>query len=402
MGTKKTHLWAEDTVEEDGMIIVRATIEVPKKDRISLWYRISAEYKWAISGNSDPFLTAILLFAMTAANDLRIHGEVSPSLLRNLEEFQAAWNCWRPQKYTQIEIIADLEREQEKKINSDRAVLGFSGGVDSCFSAWRHRSGIPNRQSYKLQTGIMVHGFDIPLGQPDIFELALKRSKIMLQSIGMDIIPIETNFRDLEQTSLGMLEQDWGDCHGAGLASCLLLLQGGYDTGLIASSSPYNSLKLPSGSNPITDRMFSSNTFKIIHDGASYIRREKIRDIVKWSEAMKYLRVCWEGKNHDRNCGCCEKCVRTILSFRVMGYGLPDCFEQDITDDHILALMGLDESKLYHLEEILSVVKFKSINESWAIALEKCVKKNRKMVEGRKDFWKKTGEKIGILSRLSR
>jgi hypothetical protein len=389
-------------MESNDHVVKSVTIESQTIGRKKLWYQLPIEYSNCVTKSCDPFVVATLFLSMTGATDLHIHGEVSPSLLRNLEEFQAVWSCWRPKRYTKIEIIAEFEREQEKKINSDRAVLCFSGGVDSCFSAWRHRGGNPNRQSYKLQAGIMVHGFDIPLDQPDIFELALKRSAMMLQSIGMDIIPIGTNFRELEQTSLGKLEQDWEDCHGAGLASCLLLLQDGYDTGLIASSSPYNALKLPSGSNPISDRMFSSNTFKIIHDGASFIRREKIREITKWPEAMKYLRVCWEGKNHDRNCGCCEKCVRTILSFRVMGYGLPDSFEQDITDDHILALMGLDESKLYHLEEILSVAKFKSINESWVKALEKCVKKNRKMAEGRKDFWKKTVEKFGILSRLSR
>ena len=43
--------------------------------------------------------------------DLHVHAGVSPSLLRNLEEFQAAWACWRPGHYARIGISADAERE---------------------------------------------------------------------------------------------------------------------------------------------------------------------------------------------------------------------------------------------------------------------------------------------------
>ena len=44
--------------------------------------------------------------------------------------------------------------------------------------------------------------------------------------------------------------------------------------------------------------------FSIIYDGAEERRIGKARLITQWSEAMKYLRVCWQGEQNDVNC--CE------------------------------------------------------------------------------------------------
>lgn len=392
--TRKTHLWIDDPIESDGTIIASATIENPKHERKHLWYRLSEEHSSVITKACDPFVLGTLFMAMLRSTDLYVHGEVSPSLLRNLEEFQSAWICWRPNRYTKIEICADVEKEQPKANNSDGAVVVFSGGLDSCFTVWRHYTGSCGRFRQNIQAGIMVHGFDIPLDQSDVFRRASAKSRRILESVGMELIPMATNFRGLEG--------DWDDTHGAGLASCLMLLQAGYAAGLIGSSQSYHGVVLPHGSNPMTDWLMSSDNFSIIHDGTAFTRGEKAREIANWPEALKYLRVCWQGKQKDRNCGRCEKCIRTILNFRSMGLSLPECFEEDVSDNQIMGMKDMNLPRIVLLEEILSTAKEASISESWVIALEKCVKKNRKMAEGRKDFWKKTREKFGILSRLSR
>jgi len=184
----------------------------------------------------------------------------------------------------------------------------------------------------------------------------------------VELIPIATNFRNVNQY--------WQDCHGAAVASCLMLLQGGYRTGLIASSRPYQAL-IPWGSNPVTDPLLSSDNFQIIHDGTAFNRTQKIEQVAKWSEALAGLRVCWQGPHKARNCGRCEKCIRTILDFRVLGLSLPDCFEQDVTEQQILQLKGLKQSSLYHFELILEVAKANNLSDSWVRALEKCVIRNR-------------------------
>jgi hypothetical protein len=168
-----------------------------------------------------------------------------------------------------------------------------------------------------------------------------------------------------------------------------MVLQGGYAVGLIASTEPYHSLVLPYGSNPVTDWLMSSYAFQIVHDGAAFTRSEKVRELANWPEALRYLQVCWQGDQKDRNCGRCEKCIRTILNFRAVGLGLPECFAEDVTDSQILRLDGLNPIQLAYFEEILATAKAATISESWVAALEQCVRRNRaqQTVKNPPDSW---------------
>ena len=390
---EKTHLWPEKTIEADDETIASVTVESPYHKRKLLWYHLPTTYSQTLTKTCDPFLLAILFTAMRSSTDVFVHGQVSQSLLRNLEEFQAAWNCWRPDKYTRIEIMAEDEQEKEKINNSNAAVLAFSGGVDSCFSAWRHHTGSCGRLRQNLQAAMLVHGFDIPIDEKDTFNRTAQNAGKMLKSLGIELITVATNFRELGD--------NWEDAHGAAIASSLMLLQNGYSAGLIASTEPYNNLVLPWGSNPVTDKLMSSDGFQIIHDGAAFTRSDKVREISNWPEALQYLRVCWEGEQKDRNCSRCEKCIRTILNFRTLGLGLPDCFEQDVSDKQILGLKGLNPVQIAYLEEILSVAKASSIRQSWVQSLEKCIKQNQRMAGAGQNLLQKIRKIIGIRRHLS-
>lgn len=376
--TARINVWPEDRTEFEEVITTSVVIEYPNQERARLWYRVSIEQQAALTASHDPFVLGTVFTAMGQAADLVVHGQVSPSLLRNLEEFQAAWVCWRPERYTKVEITADVERESPAANNMGAAITAFSGGADSCFTVWRHKTGQCGRLKRNIQAGVMVHGFvDTPLEQPDSFERAAAKSARILTSLGLPLIPIITNFRELED--------DWEDAHGAGLGSCLMMFQGGYGAGLIGSSRPYQAI-IPWGSNPVTDWMMSSDSFQVIHDGAALIRHEKLRQIANWPEAMQNLRVCWQGEQKDRNCGRCEKCIRTILSFRAMRLDMPSCFEQDVNDAQILGLKNLRLGEIYYLNEILSLAKAASISESWVAALEECLRKNRMRANGQHSF----------------
>lgn len=368
----KTHLWPEETIEENDSTTVSITIENHDRSRTRLWYRVPSQYTSLLSSSCDPFVVATLMLAMSQSADVIVHGEASPSLLQNLEEFQAAWVCWCPQKYRKIEITAEVEREQLITVPEEKAIAAFSGGVDSCFTVFRHKTGRAGRLSRNLQAGLMVHGFDIPLAQEQMFERAAEKSKAMLASLGIELIPMTTNFRELGQ--------DWEDVFGAAVASTLMLLRGGYTVGLLPSSYTYQSLFLPWGSNPLTDPLLSSSVFQIIHDGIAFKRIEKIRELTHFPAALQELRVCWEGEQLDRNCGRCEKCIRTILGFRVMGIGLPSCFEQDVTERQILDIHTSKKSQLTYFEEILEVAKANGISDSWVSTLEECIQRNQRSV----------------------
>ncbi|HPK07384.1 MAG TPA: hypothetical protein PK773_06230, partial [Aminivibrio sp.] len=188
---------------------------------------------------------------MQAARPVLIRGVVSPSLLRNLEEFMAVWQAWRPDRYRQVEIIPDREEEAVETPENGEAVMPFSGGVDSCFTAWRHRKALAGRRSTNLTAGVFIHGFDIPLRSTRSFNLSRSRNEKLLESLGMTLIPLATNFRDLPVS--------WADSHAAALVSSLTLFGKRFSRIVVASSEPYVSFVTGKiwGSNPLTDRMLS-------------------------------------------------------------------------------------------------------------------------------------------------
>jgi hypothetical protein len=220
-----------------------------------------------------------------------------------------------------------------------------------------------------LVAGVFAHGFDIPLNDARAFTGATEKAGRMLSSIGMELIPVATNFREIGGT--------WDDAYAAGVISCLMLLQGRFNAGLIASGYEYRDLHLPTSSSPLTDPMLSSDAFQVIHDGAALDKIEKVRQFGQWPEARKYLRVCWEGEHKDCNCGRCLKCVKTILIFRMNGQGLPECFERDISDGDIMRLRYVDPGRIRLMHELAVQSKAASIHASWVRALEASVWINR-------------------------
>jgi hypothetical protein len=361
-------LWPEEWIDRDDQILVGATLERPDGSSWRLWYRLPAQHRPALTRSCDPFVLGALFAAMRTPADLVVHGEASPSLLANLEEFQCAWSAWAPGDLHRIAITADREAEQPRS-EDPAAVMGFSGGADSAFTAWRHRSGQAGRQRCDLRAGVLVHGFDIPLGQAGIFAGAAERARRMLASIGMELIPVATNYR--EQGG------QWTHTFGAGLVSCLMLLRGRFGEGLIASSYSYKYLAFPDGSNPLSDWMMSSDSFRIIHDGAAFYKPDKLRAISGWPEAMKYLRVCYEGEHLDRNCCRCQKCVWTILTFRMLGLGLPECFERDISNLDLLRMRYPEAGLVKSMQRLVSRLKAESCSGSWVRALQMSVLINR-------------------------
>ena len=303
-----------------------------------------------------------------------VHGAVSPSLLKNLEEFQAIWHTWLPERYQPVEILAESEQEAGRAAGSP-AIMAFSGGLDSSFTAWRHRTGQAGRQTQDLQAGVILHGFDIPINRQDAFDVAFERSRLMLDSLGMETIPITNNLRGLGGV--------FADCHAAILASCLSLLQKRFSVGLVADLSPYQVLvhpwSLPYGSNSLSDRYLSSNSFTIMVDGAGYYRFDKAQALAEWPEAMSNLRVCL-GHNplvRVRNCCKCEKCLRNILIFRVLGLGLPACFERDVSDRQILRLSYTTPARFGNYSRILEEAHRRGIRASWVRALRLSILLNR-------------------------
>ncbi len=362
------NLWPGKEIKENDKVKYSFTLEFPSGEREEIWYKVPIERQAEVTDLADPYLIASIFFAMALKTNLHVHGTVSSSLLENLEEYQAVWKSWEPNKYSKVEIICDNETNQMTKL-SEEAIASFSGGVDSCFSVYSNYKHLNGRKNKNITAGLMVHGFDIPLQQIDKFTNAAKASQEILKDVDIPLITISTNWRIVARD----FKINWEDSHATAVVAPMCLLQKRYATGVIANTYTYSFLHW--GSNPLTDPLLSSTSFSIVHDGADFTRVEKISIISDWQIANKNLRVCWEGDLYDRNCCSCEKCIRTILNYRVVGKNRPESFPKDVKDSQILGLV-INNDHTLEFEQILDKANDnKMSNESWVKALDKRIRK---------------------------
>lgn len=318
--------------EKDGFLHLEARLHGGGGKPLSLRHRIPLSLKDQVTDWADPFVIGMIFPVMQLGKPVLVEGPVSPSLLFNLEEFMAMWAVWKPDRYRAVDITAEVEKEPPGQPEKGLAVMAFSGGVDSCFTAWRHRKGLAGRRTRNLLSAVFVHGFDVPLSRKTTYDNLEKRNRLLLSTIGMDLIPLLTNYREM---LVG-----WGDSYAAALLSALALFQKKFDTALLGSSKPYSVMDPNAvwGSNPASDPLLSSDSFRVLYDGGRFSRLEKLAVVARWPEALRFLHVCWENNKTELNCCRCEKCIRTILSLRLLGLDQPPCFPETLGEEDIRSL----------------------------------------------------------------
>lgn len=315
--------------------------------RVEIFFEMNGSKTLPEPSTLDGFLFGILAFAMRLGQDVHILGNITRTGLRNAYEFQDAWSAWKPQVYKKVSISAD--RIVEPMPDKDEAITAFSGGIDSLFTALRHSKKLLGEASYPLKgKALLVHGFDVPLSEPAQFEALQKRTAPLREELGFELITIRTNLREINL-------QEWEDTFAAQLACCMHNYAHDCSYALIGSSEPYNHLIIPWGSSPVTDHLLSSSNFKIVHDGAGFSRTEKVELVAKYPNAAAVAKVCWEGKETYKNCGHCEKCVRTLINFKAVGVDTPTCFENRL---HTSMIRGMDIRNDAQCMELRSIVTY--------------------------------------------
>ncbi|MCF1458718.1 MAG: hypothetical protein LPH21_14555 [Shewanella sp.] len=290
-----------------------------------LWFQFAKEVTPPDDDDCDAYLLATIMDAMKENRCIEVQGRVSKTLLSNLVEYQAAWSKWLPDTYQPVAIHCQQIQTTSAKV--DGAICAFSGGVDSTFSVWMHTQKRHSYRSQKIQSCAIVHGFDIPLKDSQAFNNAANTAQSTLADVNLSLLPIKTNYLEIAKVS-------WEHAFSCALVATLSNFKSIAGHCIVGSGEPYDSLVIPCGSSPITGHLLSSDDFNVIHDGASHSRTEKVRDIADWQAGLQNLRVCWQGDLKDKNCGKCEKCVRTKLNFLATNNPIPACFpESDILKD---------------------------------------------------------------------
>lgn len=255
---------------------------------------------------------------------------ISQSLWRGIDYYVKAWSCSLPEEYSDITLTADELVDDSDVPQVQKALSCFSGGMDACFTAYRHAKKEAGPQSLPLEACLMIHGADIRQDYVDEWRAAVAASREMVADLGVpNLYTVETNFREMHC--------NYGMAYFSMLVACMRIFGKKYGYLMLGNDGHFNYFLYPHGSNPVTNHFLSSRACEIVTDGAEYTRTEKARLLQKWPKALEKLRVCWQGEDLSRNCGRCNKCKRTRLNFLAVGCQKLPCMP-DLSIEELLTI----------------------------------------------------------------
>ena len=306
--------------------VIKSCRIVTENYQETLYLKFPKQYKDELSTFADGWIILCLHKMMRTGGDFYVNGSVRASLLYNLEKYCDCWRMLVPE-YKAIKIIPQTEVDDHVRNLPNRAIMTFSGGLDASFSLYRHKTGRAGRNTKNIERAVLLFGAgDTPLSKPEEFKLHAANARMLCDDMGVEFLIVETNFCEYPN--------DWELEHFNVIVGMLYFFEN-YPHKITASSLcvlPV-SYKIWS-SNPITDLMLSCNSANVISDDVAYDRIMKA-DIVKdWKLATEKMRVCWAGEDKSKNCGKCEKCIRTMLDFIACGVTEPlNMFPKDAYDN---------------------------------------------------------------------
>jgi hypothetical protein len=258
--------------------------------------------------DADFLVPLTLVPAMAQRLDLELTGIASPLLRSRLPALQQAFIAWYP-AMRQARIRAPAYAVRPATPSRSRGTGAFfSGGVDSFYTALGMRE--------RLDALVFVSGFDLAIGrsaEPDT-ERVVAMTATAARRIGLRLIHVSTNLRAYSDRHVL-----WGDHYvGSALAAVALLLAGQFRA-LIVPSTHLGRQNFPYGTHARLDPLWSTENMRIRVHGSAASRPSKVARISASGVAMDTLRVCWENRGGQYNCGACEKCQRTMVELYLAG-----------------------------------------------------------------------------------
>jgi hypothetical protein len=283
----------------------RITMERLDTDGLRIWFRFPGEYA---TGELDasPFLPALLATSMWWNETLNIDGPVSARLLEAAPVAMRRYRSFYP-SLTVVPVAASPRKLAGKPAAT---ACFFTRGVDSWYSALTNIES-SNGSRPRLTHLLHVPGIDWNLTAP-AHARGLAATRVAAAGIGCELVLVETNLRTFIERF-----QPWDVTHGGALAGIGLVLGPRFSHLLIASTFPVRRV-LPWGSHPMLDPLWSTEQTEIVHDAADVSRVDKECFLVDHPHALSNLKACYESDT-ETNCGVCEKCMLTMVGFRIAG-----------------------------------------------------------------------------------
>ena len=329
----------------------------------TIYFEIAKEQSFLFSANTyDAFVLVGLYLAMCNHTDLRIRGNISKKLYKNLTWYVQKILCDFSGVLTPAKIFVESFTTPTPVGNV--IGTGISCGVDS-LSTLYERFIKEDDPDYKINALFIFncgsHGdFDWEHTQT-LFKSRVKRAFALADELDLPVVAVDTNLHQFRN------EENKDVILHLAFYSCVLGMQNGIRRYYVPSTCSYEEIKrygkeykdLAGFADSYLIPLIQTEQTELIIDGCQYRRVDKIKKIADWDVAKKYLNVCLSQKSADSaNCGHCSKCLRTLLTIEILGKleNFAKVFDIEAYKDEALnykveCLLNADK-KIFHQENI--------------------------------------------------
>lgn len=337
---------------------VAIPVSIPGKARV-VDFRFPATVGEPVLG--DALLCLFLMPAMMHGLPLRGLPPLSPQLVENLPKIQDILRKWFPAfRPVAIDVTTGVRTTPVPGVLSF-----FSAGLDSWHTIMRNRQ--------ELSAVAYVHGYDVPGTSGEMHAAIGRRLRSAAPLHGLPLLEIETNYREHGEEFLG----EYLLTHGAALAAIGHFMSRTYGRLFTPSSSSFASLT-PWGSSFLLDPLWSGDALEVVYEGAEFTRPEKAPTIAANPEILPHLIVCWDGYTEGKNCGRCEKCLRTMMGLALAGIDdLSPAFAEPLTEESVIGLRFKHHYYLEYWEDLLAEARRVAPDSRWIPTIRRVVAENQ-------------------------
>ena len=283
----------------------------------SLWFEVDAAHAGLLSKRADHVAIGLLLPAMRRGRDLLVGGEVTDTLLYQLNNdlqrlVRIVYPACRP-----VRVTADATAPAGPMPAG--VATGFSAGVDSfaVLVEYALSADVPEalRITHLLNNNVGAHGAE---GR-QLWRERLDGIRRVTDDLGLPLVTVDSNLDDF-YPDMGFLEtvtfRNATVPHLLGGGIGRFYSASGYSFEHIAVAGHQRAARI----DPISLPLMSTASLLLTSAEPALSRVEKTLALVGRPEA-RFLDVCVRSDSTSgRNCSSCWKCLRTMLTLEVGGH----------------------------------------------------------------------------------
>lgn len=347
-------------------LILSGLADRPAGESVEMWWEVPGQDALPEPAVLDQMVASCVIPALLRGQDIDVRGPLSRMALVQLPLLAATrhdWGVKGPRREIALRAAAVLDPPPVTV--PPRAVLTFSGGVDSFYSLlWRTRPTATPAEP-PLAAAVLSLGFDIPRAQEAAFERHRAKLAPVLERRGVVLHVVHSNARELGLSH-------WDYVAMPMISAALSQFSHLYAWGIVGGARSYPLTTVPTIQSPLVDCAVSGDWFSVAADGVGIGRTDKVALICEHPDALAALRVCYDEGSADfaRNCCRCGKCHRTMLNFLALGLPHPPCFDTVPPPMELAEIPFHKATDLEFADDVIAYARAHGHGGAWADRLE--------------------------------